>query len=65
MTEHQARQVIEILLAADGGCKYCAKNLLTLFLENFPEYKKIGEELFKEKFGVKLENLKRKRRRDD
>lgn len=59
MNEHQAKQVIEILFTADGGCKYCAANLLTLFLKKFPAYKKIGEESFKEKFGVELGELRR------
>jgi coenzyme F420-reducing hydrogenase beta subunit len=65
MDRKEAKQIIEILFTADGGCKYCVADLLTLFCKEFPEYKRIAEKLFKEKFGVELEDLKRKRRRDD
>jgi hypothetical protein len=36
MNREEAEKVVRILLAADGGCEFCASSLLELFCENFP-----------------------------
>jgi hypothetical protein len=60
MTTQETKQIVEILFAVDGGCKYCVADLLTLFCEELPEYKEIAERFFEERFGVELEDWRRK-----
>jgi len=57
MKKDDAEAVLEILLTADGGCKYCAANLLTLFCKKFPELKELAEKAFNDKFGTDLEDF--------
>ena len=59
MNKQEAEKVIKILLTADGGCEYCASALIKLFYKEFPEFKSLAEEFFKEQFGVKLRGLKK------
>ncbi len=59
MDKKDAKQVLEIISSADGGCPFCVKDLLDVFVLKFPEhknktkayYKKVTEE-FKD-MGVK------------
>ena len=54
MTETEAKEIVKIMLAADGGCSICSANLLVQLVRNFPEYKKIAEDLYKQEFGYDL-----------
>jgi len=49
MNKEEAMKVIHILLAADGGCQYCAKDLIGYFSKGFPEYKALAETEYKNK----------------
>jgi hypothetical protein len=53
MDEDEARAVIRIMLSADGGCSYCAKDLIKLFKDSFPEHANIADEMYK-KFEVEI-----------
>ena len=53
----EAKKVVEIILECDGGCKYCVANLLKLFNDEFPDYKDIVNMLFRDKFGIELEDF--------
>jgi hypothetical protein len=55
MNQETAKKVIEILLSADGGCVFCASELIKLFVLQFPEYKTLAGELFKSKFETDIE----------
>lgn len=57
MRKEEAEKVVEILLECDGGCEYCASSLLSLFGDNFPEYRSLTKKAFKNKFGKKLEDF--------
>jgi len=48
---------VRILLTADGGCEYCVSSLLMRFCEDFPEFRKLAEEAFRNRFGVELEDF--------
>ena len=61
MKRDDAEAVIEILLAADGGCEYCVADLLVLFCERFPEFKELAEKAFRERFGDDLKEFVEKR----
>jgi len=50
-----AKKVIKILLCAEGGCIYCASELIKLFVEKFLGYKNLAKELFKNTFGTDIE----------
>lgn len=41
MKKDEAKKVIAILRTADGGCKFCVKDLEVLFAKQFPEHKKL------------------------
>lgn len=58
MNKKEAERIIRILLTADGGCKYCASNLLSLFRKEFPEFREQAEDIFKATFGKSLNNFK-------
>jgi len=57
MTKEEAERVIRILLTADGGCQYCARDLLTSFCEEFPEFKELAEDIFKTIFTKIPDNI--------
>lgn len=57
MNMKEAEKIIRILLTADGGCEYCASNLLSLFCKEFPEFKELAENIFKATFGKRLNNF--------
>jgi hypothetical protein len=43
MTQEEAAKVIAILKTADGGCKFCAAELLKKFFKDFPEWKSLAK----------------------
>lgn len=47
MEDREAKEIISIMLTADGECPYCTRALLKLFVENFPEYKVMAKEEYK------------------
>jgi hypothetical protein len=63
MKKDDAEAILEILLIADGGCKYCVSNLLSLFCKKFPEFKELAEKAFVDKFGIELEDFIREAER--
>lgn len=38
MDTKDARAVIKILAQADGGCPYCVRDLITLFVKEYPGF---------------------------
>ena len=54
MTEAEAKEIVKIMLTADGGCSVCSADLLTRLVRSFPEYKKTTEDLYKQEFGHDL-----------
>jgi hypothetical protein len=65
MRKEEAEEVIKIILQCDGGCEYCVSSLLELFIDKFPEHESIAKSVFKEKFGIALEDfLNQKHKRD-
>jgi len=57
MNEKEAKDVLEILLEANGGyggCRFCVKVLMKLFCEKFFEFKQLAEKVFKAKFNEDL-----------
>lgn len=52
-SEKDAKKFIQILETADGGCSYCAENLLEEFIKKFPQYKGLVEKKLK---PLKLRN---------
>lgn len=57
MNRKEAERVVRILLTADGGCEYCVSSLLMRFCEDFPEFRELAEEAFRNRFGVELEDF--------
>jgi hypothetical protein len=57
MNRKEAEKVVRILLTADGGCEYCVSSLLKLFSENFPEFKELAQEAFRNTFNMELEDF--------
>ena len=48
MEEKEARQVLRIMMTADGGCSHCAFDLMKKFLEVWPEHKAVAKEIWDE-----------------
>ena len=40
MNKKDAMKVIGILKTADGGCTFCVRDLLKLFVKEFPQFKR-------------------------
>ena len=43
MNNEEAIKVLRICLAADGGCSFCSKVLVNMFIKKFPEHISLGE----------------------
>ncbi len=56
MTKEEAIKILNILKEADGRCVYCARELLKLFVKEFPEFKMIAEEVFRKEFKEELKS---------
>ena len=48
MTEQEATKIILIMMTADGGCPYCAADLLDMFRHTFPEHAELAERMAEE-----------------
>ena len=46
MSEENAREIVRIMLGADGGCPFCAASLLKEFAEKFPGFREIAKEMY-------------------
>lgn len=57
MDRKEAERIIRILFTADGGCEYCVSGLLSLYCKEFPEFRELAEDVFKETFGKNLDNF--------
>ena len=57
MNKKEAEKIIRILLTADGGCEFCASELLGLFCKEFPEFREIAEKIFKQTFEKNLNDF--------
>lgn len=47
MNDEEAREVLDILKQADGGCSTCVTVLFEAFKKSFPGYKKMAEVEYK------------------
>lgn len=56
MKQDEAKEVIKLMLTADGGCQYCVSDLLKLFCTEFPEHKELAKKAFRKMFGIELES---------
>lgn len=56
MTNEEAKQVLNLLTTADGGCYHCAEYLMLDFLIAFPDYKELAKSIYKSKFEKELED---------
>lgn len=57
MDRIEAEKIMRILLTADGGCEYCVSDLLNLFCKEFPEFRKMAEDIFKQTFKKNLNDF--------
>lgn len=64
MKLEEAIKIVEILLSADGGCKYCAGELIKAFINEFPEYNELAKEAFKKAFGTEIEIFSSKKTKE-
>jgi hypothetical protein len=51
MTNQEAEKVLRILCSADGGCPYCAKQLIEHFCKQFDGFGGLAIKIFDEAFG--------------
>lgn len=54
MTNDEADKVISIMFQADGECYCCAKELIQMFIQEFPEYRVLSMTLYERRFKKKL-----------
>jgi len=47
------KTIIDILLSADGGCPVCARELITLFAEAYPQYATMAHDAYEAEYGEK------------
>jgi hypothetical protein len=56
MNTEDAEKAINIIMTADGKCRFCAQDLLLKLSKAFPEHKSLCEKLFKENFDCDLKD---------
>jgi uncharacterized protein len=49
-----AKKVLQILLNADGGCKFCVRDLFLQFIKEFPQYSYLARIMYSETFHQQL-----------
>jgi|Deesub1362B_J571_1020462.scaffolds.fasta_scaffold00997_10 phage pi2 protein 07 len=54
MNKEEAKKILKIMVSADGGCVYYARELFVQFAREFPEFKKLAEDIFKRRFNKDL-----------
>lgn len=54
ISKEQAREIAKIMLTADGGCSFCASDLLQRFVEKFPYLQDAVDEVWVEDGGTSL-----------
>ena len=55
MTNEEAKQVLNMMTKADGGCYHCAGHLMQDFIKEFPAYRELARIMYKSKFEKELE----------
>jgi|Deesub1362A_J573_1020465.scaffolds.fasta_scaffold01294_5 hypothetical protein len=55
MKRDEAERVLEIMVLADGGCTYCARELFNQFIKEFPDFGDLAKEIFEKRLGDELE----------
>ncbi len=58
MNDKKVKKILEIMVNAHGECGFCAADLFEIFVEEFPEYKDIALEIYKNKFGCSMEEFR-------
>jgi hypothetical protein len=56
MTEEQAEQLLLLMAKIDGGCRYCAAELMQGFVNLFPDYKVLAIRVYREAFDKELKD---------
>ncbi len=56
MNREEAEKVLTIMTKADGGCVYCVRELFNLFIQKFPEFTQLTEEIFRIELGKELKS---------
>ena len=51
MNKKEAKEIIEIMLTADGECSQCSGNLIILFKDKFQKHSDLANKMFEEKYG--------------
>jgi hypothetical protein len=57
MTKYEANTIVGIMLHADGGCSFCAYELIQRFISAFPDYEAIARDRFSEEFEISLDEV--------
>ncbi|MHA1237984.1 MAG: hypothetical protein ACTSSJ_01840 [Candidatus Odinarchaeia archaeon] len=55
MNKEDAEKVLKIMLTADGGCIYCARDLFNRFISEFGEFAELARNIFRKAFDEDLE----------
>ena len=46
MTKSEATKVLQVMATTDGGCSFCAGKLFNYFIDDFPQYEILANQLF-------------------
>jgi hypothetical protein len=49
MDEDSARFILNLFWKADGGCSYCAGEMIKPFIERFPQFESLADEITEKK----------------
>ena len=55
----EANKIIEIMLEADGGCRWCCHHLIQRFIQEFPEHGMLAQEAYRRAFTGSDEEMER------
>ena len=58
MTNQEVEKVLQVLCLADGGCPYCAKQLIEIFCKQFDGFSGLAIKIFDESFGIMYPDIK-------
>ncbi len=54
MTPEEAKAVGQICMNADGGCQYCARDLLEMLVREFPSHADVFRAVWSEQYDSAL-----------
>jgi hypothetical protein len=60
MIKKEAREVLKIMLNADGGCANCASALFCEFAARFPEHTETVKEVWNEEWSSPIYNFEKR-----